>query len=89
MKKESELFPLLHSTESNSSVSFTKGTLAWSNISAESSKFSFFSQISNSSRESSKKKEKPRLILNNLSGIARPGEVLAIMGTSGVGKSFI
>jgi len=34
------------------------------------------------------KKIKPPLLLNNLSGIAQPGEILAIMGTSGVGMSF-
>ena len=31
----------------------------------------------------------PQLLLNDLSGIARPGKILAIMGTSGVGKTTL
>ena len=34
--------------------------------------------------------QKPdRILLNDLSGIARPGQILAIMGTSGVGKTTL
>ena len=36
-----------------------------------------------------KKPETPRLLLNDMSGIARPGKILAIMGTSGVGKTTL
>jgi ABC-type bacteriocin/lantibiotic exporter with double-glycine peptidase domain len=35
------------------------------------------------------KRKPPRILLDNLSGIARPGQVLAIMGTSGVGKTTL
>jgi len=61
-------------------------TLSWSHLYIESrtSKFSRCRKLKTSEESSS-------LVLRDLTGFARPGEVLAIMGTSGVGTylSFI
>ena len=48
-------------------------TFSWSHLNVETRTLTWFS------------KEKSLLILRDLIGFARPGQVLAIMGTSGVG----
>jgi len=70
---------LLNTNECKESV------LAWSHVTVEITQPStFFNRI----RSGTDQPRRHRL-LDNLSGIARPGEILAIMGTSGVGKTTL
>ena len=78
---QQELVPLIRS------VSIPKqkqSILVWSHIFVRCSRQkTFINRFHNSSHDSD------RLLLNDLSGIARPGQILAIMGTSGVGKTTL
>jgi ABC-type multidrug transport system ATPase subunit len=61
-----------------------QSTLIWSHISVQTPQPStLFDRIRNVPSKSD------RIILDNLSGVARPGKILAIMGTSGVGKTTL
>lgn len=83
MQEQNEHLPLLTSTARRTNDLSVKSTLSWLNICVESLNSSFLSQSS-----ISKGNESDRLLLNNLSGQAKPGEILAIMGTSGAGNNF-
>jgi hypothetical protein len=75
-------------TTSSHSLS-TEYTLAWSHLSVETRDSVLFRRSLASSLGLHRQKvyeEKSRLLLHDLTGIARPGQILAIMGTSGVGK---
>lgn len=69
-----------------------ESTLIWSNLSAETRPPGWTSRLKASIRRAIKKtgdEAKPHVLLQNLTGIAKPGEVLAIMGTSGAGKTTL
>ena len=79
--KDQERIPLIEP------ITFQKKTesiLTWTDVTvALSSPSTFCDRLRNIS-------QKPdRILLNDLSGIARPGQILAIMGTSGVGKTTL
>lgn len=68
----------------NSDHTFDEAVLTWSHVHVEhrqpSSLYHPFRQA---------KHINPRILLDDVSGIARPGQVLAIMGASGVGKTTL
>jgi ABC-type multidrug transport system fused ATPase/permease subunit len=72
------------STVTDSSRAVNETTLTWSHIHVECrQKPPYRYPFGQTERKA------PRILLDDLSGIARPGQVLAIMGTSGVGKTTL
>jgi len=65
-------------------VNQREAVLTWSHISVE-----CYPSISLFDRIRRRKPKVPPPLLDDLSGIARPEEILAIMGTSGVGKTTL
>ncbi|CAF4236503.1 unnamed protein product [Rotaria socialis] len=92
MSETNEHSRLILPSELSSSTSTTEVTLSWSNLYVETrdSGSSCWSSISSSCfRRHKKKQEKSRIILQDVTGNARTGQILAIMGTSGVGKTTL
>lgn len=92
MNKTDERLPLVSSSIANAHSSVIVSTLSWTHIYVETQPTSLSSQLSASALAiftTKKPEEKSRLLLYDLTGIARPGQILAILGTSGAGISSL
>jgi ABC-type multidrug transport system ATPase subunit len=82
--KDQELVPLIPSFSLLKKSECKESILSWSNVSVEIPQPStIFDRVRNVSKKSG------RILLKDVSGIARPGQILAIMGASGVGKTTL
>ncbi|CAF4345982.1 unnamed protein product [Rotaria sp. Silwood2] len=92
MRITDERRPLILSSTTSPHTSVAESTLSWTNLYAETRASASFWCLSTLSLRICRQKaqeEKSRLLLHDLTGIARPGQILAIMGTSGVGKTTL
>jgi hypothetical protein len=84
MVLDEERIPLIIPSTVINSSPINKYTLSWLHLSAETPKHSSccrFPSLTHTEQKQSR-------LLCDLSGVAQPGQILAIMGTSGVGKFY-
>ena len=80
--KDEERVPLISTHAVKNIMNNDEKVLTWSNISVTCRQNRTCREILQNIPAKSE-----RILLNDISGIARPGEILAIMGSSGVGKT--
>jgi hypothetical protein len=90
MVQDGERIPLIRPSTVIDSSSVNILTFSWSHISTEvKNDFSrYLLPTSIYTFTNQHTEQQPRRLLDDLTGIARAGEILAIMGTSGVGKGI-
>ncbi|CAF1247602.1 unnamed protein product, partial [Adineta ricciae] len=85
-----ERIPLMTSQKTTNSISIQESTLSWLNVFVEvpgsPSRYELSTSTGNILH---KNQQSRRSLLYDLSGIARSGQILAVMGATGVGKTTL
>lgn len=82
--KSEERIPLIDASSAHATSVQHEHTFSWSNLSVSRPQSRTFKELIRGVPL-----KPPRVILQDMFGIARPGEILAIMGASGVGKTTL
>jgi ABC-type polysaccharide/polyol phosphate transport system ATPase subunit len=85
--KNVEKIPLIDTTLTKNNINNTKVTLTWSEINVTCREN--LTVVDRLRRIVQPKPNQERILLNKISGIARSGEILAILGSSGAGKTTL